>query len=168
MNDVRANIVDHLPALQRYAMKLACNPTTAQDLVQECTVRALSKSNLYNSGTNMRAWLFTILHNLHVSSSRRQARHPNVKDPEPALARLATPAPQVAKVMLGEVGKAISQLPKNQRNILMSIGVEGKSYREVSTAFGIPVGTVKSRYARARETLAENLKMAPDETLEAA
>jgi len=168
MNDVRNHIVEHLPALQRYAMSLACNPTVAQDLVQECTVRALSKSNLYKSGTNMRAWLFTILHNLHVSKARRQNRYPKVKDPEAVLERLSTPAPQVVKIMFDEVGKAISQLPKNQRLILMSIGVEGRSYREVSADFGVPVGTIKSRYARARQTLAEKLKIAPNETLEAA
>lgn len=168
MNDVRKKIADHLPALQRYAMSLACDPAAAQDLVQECAVRALSNSNLYKSGTNLRAWLFTILHNLHISEVRRRANYPSVKDPEAALERLAVPPAQIAKVMLGDVDDAMSRLPRKQRRILMSIGVEGKTYREFSDECGIPVGTVKSRYARARSALAGKMRARPPKTAAAA
>lgn len=158
MNDVRNKIVDHLPALQRYALSLAYDPTAAQDLVQECAVRALSNSNLYKSGTNLRAWLFTILHNLHISEARRSAKYPAVKDPDAVLERLSVPPAQIAKVMLNDVDNAMSRLPTKQRRILMSIGVEGKSYGEMSDEYGVPVGTIKSRYARARTALAEKLQ----------
>lgn len=153
-NDVRRNLERHLPALQRYAMSLACDPDTAQDLVQECAMRALAKANLYKPGTNLRAWLFTILRNLHVSDARRRRRRPTAKDPDAAIERISTPAPQPAAIMLHDVGDAMAALPVQQRRLLMSIGVEGKSYDEASDAFGIPLGTVKSGYARARKALA--------------
>lgn len=158
MNDVRNNILEHLPALQRYAMSLACSPSAAQDLVQECAVRALAKANLYKSGTNLRAWLFTILHNIHISEARRRAKYPTVSDPDSVLERLAVPPAQTAKAMLNDVDDALSRLPKKQRRILLCVGVEGKSYREISAEFDIPVGTVKSRYARARQALARQLR----------
>ncbi|MBO6947505.1 MAG: sigma-70 family RNA polymerase sigma factor [Rhodospirillales bacterium] len=161
MNDVRKNLERHLPALQRYAMSLACDPAAAQDLVQECAMRALAKANLYKPGTNLRAWLFTILHNLHVSEARRRQRWPAAKDPDLVIERISTPAPQPAAVMLNDVGDAISELPRQQQRLLMSIGVEGKSYDEASDEFGIPLGTVKSGYARARKALAERVSWRP-------
>lgn len=154
MNDVREKIVDHLPALQRYAMSLAYNPTAAEDLVQECALRALSKARLYKPGTNLRAWLFTILHNLYISDRRRGAKWRMVENADDAIDRVAVPAAQPAHLMLRDVGDAMQELPKQQRRILMSVGVEGNSYEEASSEFRIPVGTVKSRYARARQALA--------------
>lgn len=157
MNDVRKQIEKHLPALQRYAMSLAYNPTTAQDLVQECAVRALSKAHLYNSGSNLRAWLFTILHNLHISEARQRAKWPSVQNPEDAIDRLAVQPAQPAATMLNDVGDAMAQLPKQLRRVLMSVGVEGKTYEEVSQEFHIPIGTVKSRCSRARQMLHHRL-----------
>lgn len=164
MDDVRKNIEEHLPALQRYAMSLACHPSAAQDLVQECTLRAISKSRMFKQGTNLRAWLFTILHNLHVSDVRQRAKRPEVKNPDEVLERMAVQPTQLSSSMLREVGEAMSLLPQAQQRILMSIGVAGKTYEEASSEFHIPVGTVKSRYARARRALQERLQAAPSAT----
>jgi RNA polymerase sigma-70 factor (ECF subfamily) len=157
MNEVASRIEEHIPALNRYALSLARNSIAADDLVQECVVRALTKAHLYRPGTNLRAWLFTILHNLHVSEARRNGKWKRPSDPDAALAKLSVQASQPAAVMLRAVRKAMMTLPNQQRTILYSVGVEGKSYEEVSEEFEIPVGTVKSRCFRARETLQKNL-----------
>jgi len=158
MNEVAEQIEDYLPALKRYALSLARNPAAADDLVQECAMRALSKSRLYKPGTNLRAWLFTILHNLHISEGRRSGKWKQPHDPEAALAKLSAPAPQTSTIMLNSVGKAMTALPQQQRRVLFAVGVEGKSYEEVSDEMDIPVGTVKSRCFRARETLVAKLE----------
>jgi RNA polymerase sigma-70 factor (ECF subfamily) len=160
MNEVARKIEEHVPALQRYALSLARNPIAADDLVQECVVRALTKARLYKPGTNLRAWLFTILHNLHVSEARRAGKWKQPADPEAALATLSVPASQPESVMLRAVNKAMMALPDQQRLILLCVGVEGKSYEEVSEEFGIPVGTVKSRCFRARAALQKDLNKA--------
>ena len=158
MDDVQKNIEDHLPALQRYAMSLAYQPTAAQDLVQECVLRALSKSKMFKQGTNLRAWLFTSLHNLHVSDVRQRVKRPEVKNSDEVLERMAVQPTQLSSSMLHEVGEAMSLLPRGQQRILMSIGVAGKTYEEVSRELHIPLGTVKSRYARARSALQVRLQ----------
>jgi RNA polymerase sigma-70 factor (ECF subfamily) len=157
MNEVRRHIEEHVPALQRYAISLVRNPVAAEDLVQECVVRALTKAKLYKSGSNLRAWLFTILHNLHISEARRVGKWKQPADPEATLAKLSTPASQHPSLMLRSVRKSMMALPDEQRAILYSVGVEGKSYDEVSDEFEIPVGTVKSRCFRAREALQQEL-----------
>lgn len=157
MNEVANRIEEHIPALQRYALSLARNSIAADDLVQECIVRALTKAPLYKPGTNLRAWLFTILHNLHVSEVRRNGKWKRPANPDAALASLSVQASQPTSVMLRAVRKAMMALPNQQRLILYSVGVEGKSYEEVSEECNIPVGTVKSRCFRARERLQKDL-----------
>lgn len=160
MNEVGNRIEQHIPALNRYALSLARNPMAADDLVQECLVRALTKARLFKPGTNLRAWLFTILHNLHISETRRNGKWKQAVDPETALANLPSPPAQPASVLLRAVRKAMMALPDRQREVLYSVGVEGKSYEEVSDELDIPVGTVKSRCFRARETLQNTLNLA--------
>lgn len=157
MNQVAEEIEVHVPALMRYALALAHNPTAAQDLVQECAVRALTKAHLFKGGTNLRAWLFTILHNLYVSEMRRNKQWKEAANPEAAISSLAVPPSQIHVVMLRAVREAMKRLPSEQGMILYLIGVEGRSYKEVSYQLGIPIGTVKSRCSRARDTLQQDL-----------
>jgi RNA polymerase sigma-70 factor (ECF subfamily) len=157
MNQVAQQIEVHVPALMRYAMALAHNPTAAQDLVQECVVRALTKAHLFKGGTNLRAWLFTILHNLYVSEIRRNKKWKEAANPEAAINSLSVPPSQIHSVMLRAVREAMRRLPSQQKLILYLIGVEGRSYKEVSRELGIPIGTVKSRCSRARDTLQQEL-----------
>jgi RNA polymerase sigma factor (sigma-70 family) len=161
MNQVAEQIETHIPALKRYACALAHNSMAADDLVQECVVRALTKARLYKPGTNLRAWLFTILHNLYISDVRRNGKWKEAPDPEAALNSLSVPASQTHSVMLRSVRKAMARLPNQQQMILYRIGVEGKSYNEVSDELGIPVGTVKSRCSRARMGLQRMLSKLP-------
>jgi RNA polymerase sigma-70 factor (ECF subfamily) len=157
MNQVAQQIEVHVPALMRYARALAHNPTAAEDLVQECVVRALTKASLYKPGTNLRAWLFTILHNLYISDMRRNKKWKEAANPEAALNALSVAPRQTHAVMLRAVREAMRRLPSQQKMILYFIGVEGKSYKEVSRELGIPVGTVKSRCSRARDSLQQEL-----------
>ena len=157
MNQVAQQIEVHVPALMRYALALAHNPTAAQDLVQECAVRALTKAHLFKGGTNLRAWLFTILHNLYVSEMRRNRNWKEAANSEAAISLLSVPPSQTHSVMLRAVREAMRRLPSQQKLILYLIGVEGRSYKEVSRELGIPIGTVKSRCSRARDTLQQEL-----------
>jgi RNA polymerase sigma-70 factor (ECF subfamily) len=157
MNDVAKQIEKYIPALKRYALSLTRNAVAADDLLQECLVRALTKARLYKPGTNLRAWLFTILHNLHISDVRRNGKWKQPTDPEAALNSLSEKPNQTDSLMLRAIEKAMMALPDQQRQILYCIGVEGMSYEEVSEEFGIPVGTVKSRCFRARATLQRDL-----------
>lgn len=155
MNEVARQIEHHIPALQCYALSLARNTFAAEDLVQECVVRALGKAHLYRAmpGSSLRAWLFTILHNIHISEVRRAGRWRIAADPEASLAALGAAAVQPEVVMLRAVQKAMLTLPDPQRAVLYAIAVDGDSYEEVSERSGIRVGTVKSRCFRARRAL---------------
>jgi RNA polymerase sigma-70 factor (ECF subfamily) len=158
MNQVAQQIEVHVPALMRYALALAHNPTAAQDLVQECVVvRALTKASFFKPDTNLRAWLFTILHNLYVSEIRRNKKWKEAANPEAAMNSLSVPPSQIHTVMLRAVREAMRRLPSQQKMILYLIGVEGRSYKEVSRELSIPIGTVKSRCSRARDTLQQEL-----------
>ncbi|MEX2615963.1 MAG: sigma-70 family RNA polymerase sigma factor [Alphaproteobacteria bacterium] len=153
MNEVVQHIENHIPALRRYALVLSRDATDADDLVQNCLLRALSKAHLYKCGTNLRAWLLTILHNLYMSEVRRNAKWKRPANPEGALEKLSVPASQPSAVMLRAVARAMMALPDQQRKILYRIGVDGESYKEVAKQFDLPVGTVKSGCYRARTTL---------------
>lgn len=166
MNQVAQDIEIHIPALKRYAYVLARNQTAAEDLVQECAVRALTKAHFYKPDTNLRAWLFTILHNLHISEIRRQGKWKEAADPDMELASLSEPAPQTHAVMLRSLEDAMARLPANQQDSLYLVGVEGQSYREASNEMRIPVGTVKSRCSRARVGLRRALDLDTSHTSE--
>lgn len=155
--EVASQLVENLPHLRRYALALSRNPAAADDLVQECAGRALTKAHLYKPNTNLRAWLFTILHNLHVSECRRQAKQPSMGDPDAAMSKLTVGESQSYSSMWRKVRGAMARLPDDQAAVLTMIGVEGRSYQEVSEKLDLPVGTVKSRCFRAREALQRDL-----------
>lgn len=152
--DARAEIAGHIPHLRRYARALRRDSLTADDLVQDCLERALSRLHLFRPGTNLRTWLFTILHNLHVNDLRRRARRP---DDVPLDERIeAGPAhadrPNTPLV-IRDLSRALEQLAEEQRAVLLLIGLEEMSYKEASEVLDIPIGTVMSRLARGRERL---------------
>lgn len=153
LNEVHANIEENLPTLKRYALSLVRDPTQAEDLVQECAAKALAKAHLYTPNTNLRAWLYTILHNQFVTDCRRQSTTPSGVDPDMGSKTPAVTANQSFSYMIGTVEQAIAKLPSDQATILWLAGIEGWSYREISGRLGLPVGTVKSRCSRAREAL---------------
>lgn len=149
--DRDTSIEPHIPALRRYAWALCGSGHDADDLVQDCLVRALGRWHLRRTEASVRAWLFAILHNGFVSDRRYAARRPNVPFEE-ADAPLVGPAQEHA-TMLTDVGTALDALPEDQRVVLLLVGVEDLSYEEAAQVLGVPVGTVMSRLSRGRERL---------------
>ena len=153
MNQVYAEIEEFVPQLRRYALTLCRNPTAADDLVQESIARALTKSHLFNSGTNLRAWVFTIMHNLNISNMRRQKYIGSPIDPDIAAATLSVQPTQELSVMVKALIKAMKGIPDTQRAAVMMVGVEGMSYERASEHLNVPIGTIKSRVSRGRDAL---------------
>ena len=146
-------IVEHLPRLRRYARALLRDPDTADDLVQSCVERALGKAHLFKTGTDMRAWLFTIMHNVHVNSVRQRMRAIDT-EPLDQASKLSTTAPsQVDALRIRDLEAALEWLPDEQRDAVLLVGLEGLSYKETADVLAVPVGTVMSRLARGREKL---------------
>jgi RNA polymerase sigma-70 factor, ECF subfamily len=128
----------------------------AEDLLQETILKALSKEHLFTPGTNLRAWLFTIMRNLFHSQYRKARRE--VEDPQGAHAdTLITIPDQMAKLDMQDFEAALAKIPQDQREALMLVGAEGLSYEEVAQVLGVKTGTIKSRVNRARNRLAELL-----------
>nr|WP_295836116.1 sigma-70 family RNA polymerase sigma factor [uncultured Azospirillum sp.] len=145
-------IEDEIPRLRRFARAMVRDATLADDLVQECLERALSRLHLWRPGTNLRAWLFTILRNLHINGVRR--RQPVVDiDAEAQAAIGAAPGSQFVRMELRDLRRALALLPNEQREVVLLIGLEGISYNEAADILGISIGTVKSRLSRGRRAL---------------
>ena len=134
----------------------------SDDLVQECLLRALSRWHLWRRPGNLRAWLFTILHNIYVNDVQKAAARPNVIELQDYLPGIAVPPSQDHGLSLGEVAQSLQRLPDDQRQILLLVGVEGFSYEEAAQIAGVPVGTVMSRLSRARRKLREMLEDGED------
>ena len=158
MNEVYEGIEQHIPQLKRYARAITRNPETADDLVQESLLKALTKSHLYKPGTNLRAWLFTILHNQHVSDMRCKARVGVPIDPDDAAPAIATRPNQEAGVVMDRVERELNRLPDEQRTLIELVALEGRSYKDVAQTFDLTLGTVKSRIARGRIILRNALE----------
>ena len=153
MADSYRNVEAEIPGLRRYARALTRDLIAADDLVQDCLTRALSKFHLWQQGTDLRAWLFTILHNQYINHVRRTTREGapvGLNEREPLLAR----APQQGRRLeLRDLERAIAKLPSAQRSVILLVGLEGMSYGEVAAVLGVPVGTIRSRLSRGREAL---------------
>jgi RNA polymerase sigma-70 factor (ECF subfamily) len=143
-----------VPALRRFAWSLTRNADEADDLVQDCLEHALGAWQRRNDDGRLRAWLFTILYNLHVSDRRRQARRSRLLG---EVARFeAEPAPaggQDAAMHCAQVLAQLDTLPAPQREVLLLVGVEGLGYEDAAKVLGVPLGTVMSRLSRGRERL---------------
>jgi len=149
MNEAE-HLVELIPRLRRYARALAGDRATADDLVQDTLERAWSKLHLYRRGTDLRAWLFTVMHNVHVNRVR-SARATDPLDDE--MPELASRAPQGDALVLRDLDRSIARLPDEQRAVLLLVALEEMSYEEVARSLGIPIGTVMSRLSRARDKL---------------
>ncbi|SMH58834.1 RNA polymerase sigma factor [Azospirillum agricola] len=150
--EVIAQIEAEIPRLRRFARAMVRDATLADDLVQECLERALSRLHLWRPGSNLRAWLFTILRNLHINGVRR--RQPVVDiDAEAQAAIGAAPGSQFVRLELRDLRRALGLLPNEQREVVLLIGLEGISYGEAADILGISIGTVKSRLSRGRRAL---------------
>jgi RNA polymerase sigma-70 factor, ECF subfamily len=143
-------IVSLIPRLRRYARALAGDRAAADDLVQDTLERAWSKLHLFRPGTDLRAWLFTVMHNVYVNQLRAVRPGTPLDDEMPELAR---PARESEGLELRDLDLAIRRLPPEQREVLLLVALEDMSYGEAARTLDIPIGTVMSRLARAREKL---------------
>ncbi|HJS84099.1 MAG TPA: sigma-70 family RNA polymerase sigma factor [Acetobacteraceae bacterium] len=145
-----------IPALRRYAATLLRDRQEVDDLVHDCLVRALDQIHTRRAGADMRAWLFAIMHNLFVDRLRqRKRRGAPLPAEELGNAAPSTRAGQEEHVHAADIISAMQLLPEEQRSVLLLVSVEDLSYAEVAQVLGIPIGTVMSRLARARERLRE-------------
>ncbi|UGQ46858.1 RNA polymerase sigma factor [Massilia endophytica] len=148
MRDDSAQLLDCLPRLRRYARALLGDRSEADDLVQDTVERAWKRLSSWRQGSDMRPWLFSIMHNLHVDRLRR---------PAPELVALSEDlvqsTPSTGTLELRELDAALPLLPPEQREVLLLVALEEMTYEEVAATLGIPPGTVMSRLSRARERL---------------
>ena len=159
MSDFAQLIEAEIPRLRRYARALTRDASRADDLVQCCLVRAIGKEHLWQPGTDLRAWLFTILHNQHVNDIRRSVRE-GVRVPVEEVAPILTVSPNAAaSLQLRDLERAIATLPEEQRQVILLVGLEGISYESVAAILEIPIGTVRSRLSRGRETLRRRMDL---------
>ncbi|TMI01009.1 MAG: sigma-70 family RNA polymerase sigma factor [Betaproteobacteria bacterium] len=149
MNEAE-RLVELIPRLRRYARALVGDRASADDLVQDTLERAWAKLHLYRRGTDLRAWLFTVMHNVHVNKVRATRVTDTLEDELPELAQRAS---QGDALLVRDLDRAIARLPTEQRSVLLLVTLEEMSYEEVAHALGIPIGTVMSRLSRAREKL---------------
>jgi RNA polymerase sigma-70 factor (ECF subfamily) len=154
--DVREQLYEHVPRLRRYARALVSNRELADDLVQDTLERALSRLAQFSAGTDLRAWLFTIMHNLFVNQVRKasaRSRHVSIDDDDFDDADMAIPASQTDSLEVRDLDFALQRLPAAQREVVLLVGLEEMSYMDVASALDIPIGTVMSRLSRGRERL---------------
>ena len=149
MNEAE-RLVELIPRLRRYARALVADRASADDLVQDTLERAWAKLHLYRRGSDLRAWLFTVMHNVHVNKVRAARLTGSLDEEDPELAQRAT---QGDSLIVRDLDRSIALLPLEQRSVLLLVALEDMSYEEVARALDIPMGTVMSRLSRAREKL---------------
>jgi RNA polymerase sigma-70 factor (ECF subfamily) len=159
MSDFDRLLEEQIPRLRRYARALTRNIERADDLVQDTLVRAIAKQHLWQAGTNLRAWLFTLMHNQNVNDVRHSIREGQNIDVEEMSNVLAATTDPTASRQLYELNQALSQLVQEQRQTIMLVGLEEFSYEETAAILNVPVGTVRSRLSRGRDQLRRLMDM---------
>lgn len=163
--DPRDELLTHLPALRAFALSLTRNRATADDMVQDTVLKAWTNMDKFQVGTNMRAWLFTILRNNFYSGRRKMNRE--VADVDNTFSDTLSVKPDHdGRLQMLDFKAAFAQLPDEQREALALVGANGFSYEEAGNMCGVATGTIKSRVNRARIRLTELLNLDDDDTLE--
>jgi RNA polymerase sigma-70 factor (ECF subfamily) len=150
---------EHIPRLRRYARALVGDSYAADDLVQDTLERAWNKLHLWRQGSDMRAWLFAIMHNVFVNQVR--SRRKEIERHMEELPVIAVRGTQGQQLELMDVDRALRALPDDQREVVLLVAVEELTYEETSVALSVPIGTVMSRLSRARERLRQLTGGAP-------
>jgi RNA polymerase sigma-70 factor, ECF subfamily len=154
----REQLIAEIPNLRAFAASLSGSVQQADDLVQDTMLKAWSNASSFTAGTNIRAWLFTILRNTYYSLYRRRGRE--VQDTDSIYSsKVAVSGGQESAIDLADFRVALAKLPPDQREVLIMVGATGLSYEETAQICGVAVGTIKSRVNRARVRLAEMLGM---------
>ncbi len=154
--DFREKLVAEIPSLRAFAASLSGSMQQADDLVQDTLLKAWGHADSFTAGTNIRAWLFTILRNTYYSLYRKRGRE--VQDTDGIYSnKVAVSGGQESAIDLADFRIALAKLPEEQREVLIMVGATGLSYEETAVICGVAVGTIKSRVNRARIKLAELL-----------
>ena len=157
-NQFRDNLLAAIPSLRAFGMSLTSRSDRADDLVQETMIKAWSHHQSFVEGTNMKAWLFTILRNEFYTQLRKRKRE--VEDADGAYSNsVSVQGNQQSHLELADLTLALAKLPEDQREAVVLVGASGFSYEEAAKICGCAVGTVKSRVSRARERLTELLQL---------
>ncbi|WP_050927952.1 RNA polymerase sigma factor [Aestuariivita boseongensis] len=165
MSDPKEEIVEHIGAMRAFAISLCRNSATADDVVQDALVKAWSNLDKFQQGTNMRAWLFTIVRNTYFSLHRKRKRE--VEDVDGVMAEKLSQKPEHdGKLVLRDFSQAFDQLTDDQREALVLVGAQGFSYEEAAETCGVALGTIKSRVNRARARLIELMDMDETESID--
>jgi RNA polymerase sigma-70 factor (ECF subfamily) len=157
-------VLTSVMSLRAFAISLTRDADKAEDLVQETVLRAISKQEQFVAGTNLQAWLFTILRNQFYSEHRKSLREVEDGDGSYAATMIALPD-QDDRIMIHDLEAALHKLPEGQREAILLVGADGLSYEEAAQVLGCAVGTVKSRVNRARSCLAELMRLAGEDGL---
>ena len=164
-DEFRDNLIRILPNLRAFAISLTGRPDYADDLVQDAIIRAWTQFESFEPGSNLKAWLFTILRNEYFSQIRKTKRE--VEDPDGIHAGQLVESPSQHGMMdLDDFKQALNKLPDDQREAVILVGASGFTYEEAAEICGVAPGTVKSRVSRARVTLIELLGLSGDEDLD--
>lgn len=148
-------LLAEIPRLRRYARAMLGDRSAADDLVQDTLERAWSRASQWRVGSDLRAWLFGIMHNLRVDQLRRQGAALVALDDEALVVPVR--ATQSDALEVGDLASALAQLPETQRAVLLLVALEEMSYTEIAATLGLPLGTVMSRLSRGRERLRQLL-----------
>jgi RNA polymerase sigma-70 factor (ECF subfamily) len=152
--EIKQRMVDSIPKLRAFGLSLCGNPDRADDLVQECLAKALLNLNSFAEGTNLSAWLFTILRNTYYSEFRKHRREVPDSDGVHCATLVSQPSQEDHMHFL-DFNKALQRLPADQREALILVGAAGFSYEEAAEICNCAIGTVKSRVSRGRTQLTE-------------
>ncbi len=162
MTDIRHMIPEHIPHLRRRALQLSWNEADADDLVNDCIVKAIEKSHLWRPGSNLRAWLSVILRNLFISRYRQQAVRPTLVEFEESTSTLRSEPRQEKAMEVSALQSAMNNLPRDQRGVVSLVCLQGLSYQEAADQVGVPIGTIRSRLSRARQALEAEMESGAD------
>ena len=155
--DLPGLLPDMLPRLWNFALRITCDRHDAEDLVQRACVRALERQHQLQPGTSALSWMFSIVHTIWISELRARSvrSHTSIDWDDILLETVADPAARMfeSDVVHGEIVDAVERLPEAQRVVMLLVAVEGLSYREAAEVLDVPIGTVTSRLARARQSI---------------
>ena len=157
-NDFETEVMPFVPDLYRLGYWLTRDKTDAEDLVQETLMNSLKSFHRYELGTNIRAWLTTIMYNLNAKRLQKAGRLKVVDDPEEKLAETVPFEPSIPQNITDEdVLNALKNMPENFRHVVLLADIEEYSYKEIASILGLPIGTVMSRISRGRKVLRQEL-----------
>lgn len=157
MNSFEALTTEHIPRLRRYARALTGERSRADDLVQDTLERAWTRWHLWQHGSNLRAWLFTVMHNVFINQRRQYQKHVATAALHDDAPEFASHAKAEQRVEARDIERALEKLSDEHRTVVLLVALEQLSYEEVAEVLKIPLGTVMSRLARGRERLREIL-----------